>query len=260
MLDGLVVAGTVFLAGGGLLTALRLGLSMAALQFAIGALNDLIDAPADQSHVPPKPIPTGWISVAEARAVAGVAALVGVGLAAPSGAALVGLAVIVLAIGAAYDLVAKGTPWSWVPFAVGIPILPVYGWFGATGELSGAFAALVPMAALAGTGLAIANARADLDIDLRAGTRSVATELGPTWSMWVNAALVLGATAVGYAAVDPQRLVSVPWWLVGLGTVAAIIAVGQGRNTDRATLRGAWQLQAIGVAVAGLGWAAALLP
>jgi 4-hydroxybenzoate polyprenyltransferase len=233
---------------------------MAALQFAIGSLNDLVDAPADRSHVPPKPIPTGLITLWEAWAVMVVAALIGVGLAAPSGLAVVGLAVIVLAIGGAYDLVAKGTPWSWVPFAVGIPILPVYGWFAATGELPAAFSALLPMAALAGAGLAIANARADLDADLVAGTRSVATELGPKWSLWANAALVLVATAIGYAAVDPERLVSVPWWLVALGTFAAIIAVGQGRNTDRATLRGAWQLQAIGVAIAGLGWAAALLP
>ena len=31
--------------------------------------------------------------------------------------------------------VAKGTAWSWLPFAVGIPLLPVYGWLGAAGAL-----------------------------------------------------------------------------------------------------------------------------
>ena len=33
---------------------------------------------------------------------------------------------VVIAIGLAYDLRLKGTAWSWLPFAVGIPILPVY--------------------------------------------------------------------------------------------------------------------------------------
>ena len=38
----------------------------------------------------------------------------------------------------------EGTAWSWLPFAVGIPILPVYGWLGATGSLPGLFHRLVP--------------------------------------------------------------------------------------------------------------------
>jgi len=259
ILDGLVVAGTAVLAGGGVLTAIPLGLSMTALQFAIGALNDIVDLPADREHVPPKPIPAGLVSLQEARVIAVTAGVVGLAIAAMIRPAVGGLAVVVLAIGAAYDLLAKGTPWSWVPFAVGIPVLPVYGWVGATGGLHPAFAALIPMAFLAGAALAIANARADLDTDRAAGTRSVATALGPQWSVWINATLVLSATGIGYAAADPGRLVSVPWWMVALGTVAAIIAVGQGRNDDRAVLRAAWQLEAVGVAVAGVGWAAVLL-
>ena len=95
------------------------------------------------------------------------------------------LAVVVLGIGLAYDLFAKGTAASWVPFAVGIPILPVYGWLGATGSLPDLFRLLVPVAAVAGAALAIGNALVDVERDRAAGDRSVALVLGrgrrPGW-------------------------------------------------------------------------------
>ena len=129
-----------------------LGLSMTALQFAIGVLNDIVDAPADAGRVPPKAIPGGYIAEPVARVALVGAALVGLTLAATIDGRLFLVALVVLAIGAAYDVAAKGTRWSWVPFAVGIPILPVYGWFGATGSLPASFATLIPMAVLAGAG------------------------------------------------------------------------------------------------------------
>ncbi len=170
---------------------------MTALQFAIGALNDVVDAPADAGRVPPKPIPGGLVAARTGLLVATIAAIVGLALAVPSGPALVLLGGVVLAIGAVYDLVAKGTPWSWVPFAVGIPILPVFGWYGAAGALPGFFVVLVPMAVLAGAGLAIANARVDVEDDTRAGVASVATALGPDRAWWINAALMAAATGLG---------------------------------------------------------------
>ena len=142
-------------AGGDLGTAARLGLSMTSLQFAIGALNDIVDARVDTGRVPPKPIPAGVLDLGTAKAVVVVTAVIGLLLASPSGAVTFVVAVVVLLVGGAYDLLAKGTPWSWLPFAIGIPLLPVYGWLGATGSLPDFFAILVPMAVLAGAGLAV---------------------------------------------------------------------------------------------------------
>jgi len=231
---------------------------MTALQFAIGALNDVVDAPADAARIPPKPIPSGRVTRGGAMSVVVAAVLLGLALAFPDGPGLIGIAILGLAIGAAYDLVAKGTVWSWVPFAVGIPLLPVYGWFGATGTLPDPFRVLLPMAALAGAGLAIANARADLEADRAAGTRSVATALGPAVAWRLNVALIITATAIGYAYAGPPG-VNLFWFAVQLGTIVAAAALGQGRNPDQATWRGAWQIQAIGVAVAGVGWAGVVL-
>jgi len=254
-----VVTAVALVAGGGLWTAARLGLSMTSLQFAIGALNDIVDAPADAGRVPPKPIPSGLISGSLARWVVAASAGVGLLLAVPSGPPTVAVAVTVLCVGAAYDVVAKGTAWSWVPFAVGIPLLPVYGWLGSTGSLSRFFAVLLPMAVLAGAALAIANARADLEVDLAAGTRSVATALGGSRSWWLGMALLTAATAVGAVGTRASAWSPLPAGLVVVGTLTAATGVILGRGEGTGARRRAWEAQAVGAAIAGTGWVAGML-
>ena len=254
------MGGVALLAGGGALTAVRLGVSMTALQFAIGALNDIVDAPADAGRVPPKPLPAGLVSGSAARIVVAGSAVVGLALAIPGGPGLVALAMVVLAIGAGYDLFAKGTPWSWLPFAVGIPVLPVYGWFGATGALPPFVATIVPMAALAGAGLAIANARADLEADTSAGTDSVARRLGADRSWWVGAFLIAAAIAVGIAALAPREWNPGSWTLVGAGIGVIVAGLILGRFDDPGARRRGWEAQAIGAASAATGWVAGIVP
>lgn len=255
----MVVAAVALVASGGLGAATRLGLSMTSLQFAIGALNDIVDAPADVGRIPPKPIPGGVISENLARAVVAGSAVVGLLLAAPSGLATVAVAVGVLAVGAAYDVAAKGTPWSWLPFAVGIPLLPVYGWLGTAGSLPPFFAVLLPMAVLAGAALAIANARADLEVDLAAGTRSVATTLGSSRSWWAGVALVIAATVIGAVGTQLSGWPSLPAALIVVGTVIVLGGLALGRGEGTGARRRAWEAQALGAAIAGTGWIAAML-
>jgi len=253
-----VVGAVALLAGGGVAVAVLLGVSMVAHQFAIGTLNDIVDAPADAGRVPPKPIPAKQVAVSTARIVALVAAAVGVGVAAIVDVRLVGLALVVLAIGAFYDLAAKGTPWSWLPFAGGIPVLPIYGWLGATGTLPAFFAVLVPMAVLAGAALAIANARADLDADVAAGTASVATVLGPVRSWWLCAVLMAAATGVGFVFVGRDSWGALTWLLVVAGTALVGLGLIVGRDHTESARGRAWAAQAIGAAVAATGWVAAM--
>jgi 4-hydroxybenzoate polyprenyltransferase len=233
---------------------------MISLQFAIGALNDIVDAPADAGRVPPKPIPSGAVSVTVARAVGLVAAVVGLGLAATIGPQTVAFAAVILAVGAAYDLFAKGTPWSWLPFAVGIPLLPVYGWVGATGSLASFFVVLLPMAVLAGAALAIANARVDLDADRASGTRSVATALGAKRAWWAGTILMAAATLIGVLFVGRTGWAwpVVALVVIGTGVVAFGLALGRGEGPD--ARRRAWEAQAIGAAIAATGWVAGMLP
>ena len=260
MLDGLVVTAVALLAGGEVGPAVRLGTSMTFLQFSIGALNDIIDAPADAGRRPPKPIPGGLVTVDGARTIVAASAIVGLVLALASGPAVLLVAILVLGIGFGYDVVAKGTPWSWLPFAIGIPLLPVYGWLGVTGSLPAAFAILLPMAFLAGAGLAIANARSDLDADRRSDTRSVATALGTERSWWTGGALLAAATATGLLFMPASGWYSATIGLVAAGTGLVVIGLIVGRAEAAITRRRAWEVQAVGAAIAATGWVAGLLP
>jgi 4-hydroxybenzoate polyprenyltransferase len=253
------VAAVALVAGGEPAVALRLGLSMTALQASIGAVNDLHDAPADAGMKPGKPIPSGLVSVPVARGVAVGGAVLGLALAATVDPRVALLAVVVLAIGYGYDLIAKGTVWSWLPFAAGIPILPVYGWLGGAGELPGFFAVLVPVAVIAGAALAIANGRADLDRDAAAGVASIATRLGLGRSWWLHAGLWAVVAGVALAWLGGQGVPARGWIpvVVAAGLVAAGVAVSRGGNPARRER--AWQLEAVGAGVALLAWVRAVI-
>lgn len=239
----------------------RLGLSMTLLQFAIGALNDVVDAPRDALGRPGKPIPAGLVGRGTALGVAAASAAGGLALAAASGAGVAALAVAGLAIGAAYDLRARGTALSWLPLAVGVPLLPVYGWYGATGTLPAPFLVLVPAAAIAGASLAISNALADLERDTAAGTGSVAVALGarPAAVLVVVLQAAVVAIAVGAAAwagAPAIRALAVAGaGVVPLGAAAMGLAAANGSPRRRQL---AWEVLAVGDALLAAAWLGAM--
>ena len=244
------------LAGAGIPVATRLGVAMTALQVSIGALNDLVDAPYDAGHKSGKPIPSGLVSPGMARVAVVSGGVVGMALTIVSGPVVAVLGVVVLAIGYAYDLVFKGTAWSWVPFAVGIPLLPVFGWFGTTGGLPAAFAVLVPTAVIAGTALAIANAQADAERDAAAGVDSVAIRLGARRAWMLHAILL--AVVVGVAAVTRFGVgvgIGPALWSVGASLVIGF-GVVHGRRADSASRERAWEIEAVGVGLLAAAWLA----
>ncbi len=263
LLDGVVVVMVATVAGGDVGTALALGASMTLLQFAIGAVNDLIDAPADAAgHKPGKPIAEGIVTRDAARVVAAACAAGGLLLSLVGGPGLAVLALAVLGIGLAYDRWAKGTTLSWLPFAVGIPLLPVFGWYGAAGTLPGLFVVLVPAAANAGSALAIANATVDAERDAEAGQRSIALALGPGRAAWL--VLVLHGVVAVLAVATAALLGSPAGWVVAVllatlaplgGAVLGIVASGRdGPNLKEL----AWEIQAVGTGLLAVAWLAAL--
>ena len=255
-----MVGAVAVLAGADAGRAALLGLSMTALQASIGAVNDLHDAPADAGHKPGKPIPAGLVSVRAGRLVAVLAAVAGAGTAlAVGGPNLLVLAGVVLGIGLAYDLLAKGTPWSWLPFAVGIPLLPVYGWLGASGSVPDWFAVLIPAAALAGMALAIANARADHERDQAAGVASISTwlGLGPAWRVHLVA-----WAAVAVLAMGSLLTLGASWfWITVVGVTAGTVAAAaiSGRGGDPVRRERAWQGESVAAAAGLVLWLAAVL-
>ena len=262
VLNGAVVALIALVAGDGPQLAFVLGLSMTCLHFAIGTVNDLVDAPSDAGRKPGKPIPAGVVTVSQARLVAAGAAGLGLLLSLAGGPGLLVLAVLGLAIGLVYDLWAKGTTFSWLPFAVGIPILPLFGWFGATGEVPGLFVVLAPAAGTAGTALAIANAIVDMERDRGAGDRSIALALGAGRAAALVLVLhgVVAALAVGTAAI-----VGAPtgWVVAVLGASLAPLggaALGllAASRPSPALRELAWDVQAVGTGLLAVAWLGAL--
>jgi 4-hydroxybenzoate polyprenyltransferase len=257
-LDAVVTGAIAALAGADAVRVLHLAVSMLAIQAAIGAANDWADAPADATSRSSKPIPAGLVGRSSAARVAMAAGAFGVGLAALLGPLPLAVAALGLAVGLAYDLRLKGTRWSWLPYAVGIPLLPVYAWVGATGALPPAVGVLVLLAVIAGAGLAVANALADLERDAGAGTETVATALGVARARRAGAALqgVVAGGAVGSVILLGGAAVGVVITVVGAILLMAGVAVGwRGSPVAR---QHAWELQGVAAGVMAAGWLAAL--
>lgn len=238
--------------------ALRLGVSMTLLQLGIGTVNDVVDAPYDAGRKDGKPIPAGLVSPAAARTLAIACFAGGVWLAGTVSPALALLAGVVLVIGLAYDLRLKGTAWSWLPFAVGVPVLPVYGWFGATGMLHPLFVPLVPAAMLAGAALAIANSLVDVERDVASERSSIAAALGRGRAAGVVIALLVAVMLLDAVAVASAGALGV----LGIGSVVAVLftvaaAAWARRRPDDAEW--SWRVQAVGLGVAGLAFVAAMI-
>jgi 4-hydroxybenzoate polyprenyltransferase len=229
---------------------------MLALQVSIGALNDLVDAPADAGRKPGKPIPRGAARPIEARLVWLGGFVLGLALSAPSGMATVVAAALGAGCGYAYDLRLSRTAWSWLPLAVGLPILPVHAWLGATGSIPQALLPLLPLAVLAGAGLALANGLADEERDRAAGIDTAVVRLGGERAWLAHAALnvaVLGLVVVFLPRTSDGLMVAAA---VGGGLVAAGTALA--RSGSAAWRERAWELEAVGIAVVGAAWIGAL--
>jgi 4-hydroxybenzoate polyprenyltransferase len=234
---------------------------MLALQASIGALNDLVDVGVDSGRKPGKPIPRGVATPPEATAMAIVGLAVGLGLSALSGPATALVAAAGLGCGYAYDLRLSRTPWSWLPLAVALPLVPVHAWLGATGVVPAGLAAIVPAGLLGGAALAIGNGLADEERDRAAGIRTAVVVLGRelAWSLHVLglAAVVAIALLAGppIGAAEPG---DVAWRGMLMAASVGLMSAGAAlasRPAARWRERG-WELEAFGVAILGIAWLA----
>ena len=238
---------------------------MTLMQFAIGTANDAVDARRDAGRAD-KPIATGFVRREEAIGAAVAFAAGGLALSAPSGAPAVAVAILGLAVGLVYDVRLRGTAASWVPFALGIPLLPVYAWLGATGGLPAGFLVLVPTAIVAGAGLAVANALADIEVDRRAESGSVALSLGKERAWRVHVVL-LGLASVAAVASIPLlaglgERPDAPQAAVAGAAIAlaggALIAGGALLARDPRTVARGWEVEAVGLTIVAAGWLVAV--
>ncbi len=167
------------------------------VQVSISALNEWADVDVDRQAGRRRPIPLGLVSRGSALTVAVLGAVGAflLGTLANFGTVSLLLVGIGLACGWAYDLRFKGTPLSFLPFAIAFPLMPFW-----IGLLAGRPASSLGILFLGGSPLAtaihLADAIPDRDRDREAGLRTLAVSLGRPGAEMVAVALLLVGTLV----------------------------------------------------------------
>jgi 4-hydroxybenzoate polyprenyltransferase len=254
-LVALAVGGLVLIEGGDAARALLLALAMVGFQVSIGATNDLADRALDALAKPWKPLPAGRVSAAATRRIALVGYLMGAALSFMAGFAPLLVGLVGHGLGLAYDLRLKRAGWGWLAFALALPLVPIFAWTGAGAGLPPRLGALVPLGALAGLQLALANELVDLDADAAAHGRGLAVRLGrrrASVTMLVAAAAMLSLAGLTFSGASSAALAV----MVAATGATALGAVASMRSAPRWRWLG-WQAQALGVALLALAWISA---
>jgi 4-hydroxybenzoate polyprenyltransferase len=232
-------------------------LAMLGGQLAIGALNELVDAELDALAKPWKPIPSGAVT----RRGAWLVVALGLTAMVVFGARLGGLALILLALGTGlglgYDLWMKRTPYSWLPYVLALPLLPIWVRTAILG-FDGRLLLLFPLGAGAVAAVHLAQALPDCESDRRAGLRNPVSRLGEPATL--RLACILAASAPLFAIVVTtalpgalgNRVLVFVAAMVGLGLIGATMALYRRRRS--LGLRAAFPCLATATVVVALGW------
>ena len=183
--------------------SLLLFFSSLSLLYSIGAMNDYCDELLDrQSGRIEKPLVAGILSARTALGLWLATAVLAVLTAALINPRSAAMAALLWAAGATYNLWAKASVLSWLPFVVFYPSLPVWAFIAADNVKPSSLLAY-PVLALISIALNIADTLPDLDRDAAAGVRGLVHRLGPDRAhaaLWlcygVTLALMIAASSL----------------------------------------------------------------
>ena len=228
-----------------------------AMQFSISAFNDYFDGPFDVGRAD-KPVASGAISPSVALALGTLLGLACILLAVPFGWWVTLLTAIGLGGGLAYDAGLKRTAFSWLPFSIAFPTLPLWAWAGIEGRFPPQLAWVVPVGGVLVLGIHLADTIPDLRADTQAGIRGLAHRLGMRrsivlcWAAFIVSALL----TLVLTSVIPYRH---DWYLPGLITWSAFTLAGIGAYlTDHSRVKLMALLLEVGAIVLAVGWVAAI--
>lgn len=228
-------------------------------QLAVGAVNELVDADLDAVAKPEKPIAAGLVSMRGAWAVAVAGLIFMVVCSLRFSLPAFGLCALGTGTGIAYSLWFKRTIWSWLPYLIALPLLPIWVWAALDSVPAGLFA-VYPIGAAAVVAVQIAQSLPDLAVDQASGVRTLAVALGPGrahiagWSAMLLAALL--------AAILAPLLTSAARFVWIAGAISVVLVVVNGlvwRGNARSGAMACFPCLALGATALGVGWAAALV-
>jgi 4-hydroxybenzoate polyprenyltransferase len=194
-----------------------------AMQVSIAMINDYCDRKLDAEGKKNKPIPRGLVTPSEAL-IAGlvmIAVMLALLLLLPPLALLVSLCY--LALGQAYNLGLKSTPWSGIVFALAMPLIPLYA-FAGVGRIVPFMFWLVPLGFFLGVALNLANSLPDIEEDGASGAKTLAVFLGVKRSFLVcQLLIVLSAALIGLLTV--LRIVPASPWIIVATLILACLSI-----------------------------------
>jgi 4-hydroxybenzoate polyprenyltransferase len=229
-------------------------------QFSISAINDYFDRHIDRTR-PDKPVAVGTVSPRTAWAAGFLFAVASLLLSLPYSPWLTLLTAVGLFGGLLYDAGLKYTLFSWLPFCISFPTLPLWAWFGVhpSGDFPPSLLWVIPVATVLVLGIHLADTIPDLESDRQAGAQGVAHRLGMTRS------LALCWSAFGLAALLtlllwPLLSYRTEWYLPGLLGGAILMLAGIVLHIGhRIPLKTMSLLLEIGALVLAVGWVGAIL-
>jgi 4-hydroxybenzoate polyprenyltransferase len=224
----LATAAFAVIAWGGVPPAHLLGpllLAMLGGQLAIGAMNELVDLPLDTAGKPWKPLPSGDVSIRGAQTMVALGLIMMVAFGWRFGVLALALLGAGTALGIAYDLWFKRTVWSWLPYLLALPLLPIWV-FAALGKPEPRLLLLYPLGALATVGVHFAQALPDVTIDREAGLETVTSRLGEMRIFVFAWLATLSAPVLGWFAAQwlgaSQQLVPI---VIASGLAVLLLAI-----------------------------------
>jgi len=229
-------------------------------QFSISAYNDYFDRYIDRGR-PDKPVAAGIISPTAAWIAGALLGLAAIALSLGFGPWFVLLTAIGLGGGLLYDAGLKYTAFSWLPFCIAFPTLPLWAWVGVhpSGDFPPRLLWVIPVAVVLVLGIHLADTIPDLESDTEAGVLGLAHRIG------LRRALALCWAAFGAAAVITLLLwpllgYSPEWYIPGL--LAALILMGSAivlYRGQRVRLKTMSLLLETGALALAVGWVGAIL-
>ena len=252
LLNAVAAAALATVAGAGPSAAGLVALTMLGVHTCIGASNDYLDRHRDRGR-PEKPIASGALPPSAGLLLSAVGITVGLVAAAQVSTLTFALAVTGALVGATYNVWLKHTALSWLPFALGVSIIPAFAWSTVSSVLPAPILTLSLISLPGGAALALQNSLADRALDLQSGMRSAAVRLGERTAFGLLALLHL-VTLTALLAFAPGNTSPTT-----LAVAALLLAIGVACSATRsrwARQRG-WEISAAALAVAALSVALA---
>ncbi len=198
------------------------------MQLSIAILNDYCDRRLDTLSKKQKPIPLGLVRPREALFVGLLAIIVMILLLLPLNPLALLVSCVYLVFGQSYNLGLKSTPLSGVVFALAIPLIPLYAFLG-VGHVLPVILWLVPVAALLGIALNLADALPDIEEDAAHDAHTLAVVLGVRGVyilcplLIIFSILLIALLTLTHAVPAQTQLVSPTLAVAGLAAVSLLL-------------------------------------